>query len=283
MKTLAKKLTWLFVAALAFSVTPAVAQIVGSQHDLTTAGDSQNSGVTTDEVCVFCHTPHGADTSESALPLWNKTLPLGTGYTRYSTTGTPSFDATEENVGSISLACLSCHDGTQAMDSVINLPGSGGYNLTGTSIGIGDLMTNEGSDPIPMLGTDLSDDHPISIRYAAGENTPGSFTSQVDGAQLLTTLLVDPDFNGPWKDTVNGQAIWWLDTPDGGSAGIRDKQDLPLYSRTELPSLTPEPYVECGSCHDPHNQGSYVEDETVAFLRTDDNTASQICVACHNK
>ena len=35
------------------------------------------------------------------------------------------------SVGSVSLACLSCHDGAQAMDNLINAPGSGGYDVTG--------------------------------------------------------------------------------------------------------------------------------------------------------
>jgi len=272
MKTFTKNLTWLFAGALAFSASSAVAQIAGSQHDLSSGGTSQNTGSSSDQVCVFCHTPHGADTSEKALPLWNKALPSGTGYTRYSTTGTPSFDSTEADVGSVSLACLSCHDGTQAMDSVINLPGSGGWVAAGSNIDSGGLMTGS---PVPMLGTDLSDDHPISIPYAAG----GALAGDVDG--LFPGDLKDPDFFKPYKATVNTQAIWWVETVDGGNDATRSKKDLPLYTRLEDAGAA-EPFVECGSCHDPHNAGSSTT-TTVAFLRTDDNAASQICVACHNK
>jgi len=271
MKTFTKQLTWLFAGALVFSASSAMAQIAGSQHDMTSA-NSQNVTGTNDQVCVYCHTPHGADTSEPGLPLWNKTLPAGTGYTRYSSTGTPSFDSTEADVGSVSLACLSCHDGTQAMDSVINLPGSGGWSLAGANIDSGTSMTGT---PVPMLGTDLSDDHPISIPYAAG----GALATDPIG--LFPGTLADADFNKPYKAVINSQSIWWVDTPDGGNAGARDKKDLPLYTRLE--GATAEPFVECGSCHDPHNAGSQVAGQTVAFLRTDDNAASQICVACHNK
>ncbi|MBI3897349.1 MAG: cytochrome c3 family protein [Gammaproteobacteria bacterium] len=35
----------------------------------------------------------------------------------------------------MSLACLSCHDGTQAMDNMINAPGSDGYNTDGGGSG----------------------------------------------------------------------------------------------------------------------------------------------------
>ena len=270
MKTLNTKLTWLFAGALILSASPAMAQIAGSQHDLSSGGLSQNTGSSTDQVCVFCHTPHGADTSTTALPLWNKTLPDGTGYTRYSTTGTPSFDSTEADVGSVSLACLSCHDGVQAMDSVINLPGSGGWVASGTNIDSGGLMTGS---PVPMLGTDLSDDHPISIPYAAG----GCLATDTDGE--CTATLGDADFFNPWKATINSQPVWWVNTDDGASTA-REKLDLPLYTRLE--NATAEPFVECGSCHDPHNEGSSGA-TTVAFLRTTNNAGSKICVACHNK
>jgi hypothetical protein len=78
----------------------------------------------TSETCVFCHTPHGSDTN-AAVPLWNKELPDPTSYTRYSTLGTSTLDGEEAPVGSVSLACLSCHDGSQAVDTVLNVPGSG--------------------------------------------------------------------------------------------------------------------------------------------------------------
>jgi len=77
MKTLNTKLTWLFAGALILSASPAMAQIVGSQHDLSSGGTSQNPTSSTDQVCVFCHTPHGGDTTTTSLPLWNKALPSG--------------------------------------------------------------------------------------------------------------------------------------------------------------------------------------------------------------
>jgi len=72
-----------------------------------------------------------------------------------------------------------------------------------------------------------------------------------------------------------------VDTADG-TASTRDKTDLPLYVRTDVVAGG-EPFVECGSCHDPHNAGSADPGKTVAFLRTSDNANSKICVACHNK
>lgn len=236
--------------------------VVGSAHDL-------SSAETDEQVCVFCHTPHGADSS-AIVPLWNKVLGDPASYTQYSTLSTPSFDATEAPVGSVSLACLSCHDGTQAVDVVLNAPGSGGYNAGGAAIGTAGPL--DGS-PVPMLGTDLTNDHPISIPYAAG----GPLSTDADGTFAGT--LGDPDFVAPEKATVNGNAVWWVDSASG-TAGAREKTDMILYTRTDL-NTAGEPFVECGSCHDPHNDTTESANQ-VAFLRVD-NAASQVCVACHIK
>lgn len=245
------------------------AGVVGSQHDLTSAGAGQGGTAATDEVCVFCHTPHGSDTA-APVPLWNKVLGAPGSYSQYSTLQTPTFDSEEAPVGSVSLACLSCHDGTQAMDVVINGPGSGNYNpgggeIDGTAIGV---MTGA---PVPMLGTDLTNDHPISMVYGGG----GPVAADPDGA--FAGALGDPDFVAPVKATVNGNPIWWVDSP-GGTAQ-REKTDMILYARDDL--TTVQPFVECGSCHDPHNDTT-AGPSTVAFLRID-NTASQICTTCHVK
>jgi len=279
-KFLLKNLHWLGLVILLSLAPPAFAQIVGSKHDLGTGGGGQAPGGT-DEVCVFCHTPHAADTTEPNLPLWNRVSNIEqTRFTRYSSTGTPSFDSEEADVGSISLACLSCHDGTQAMDAVINAPGSGNYNAGGASIG-GGLSMTPALGPLPNLTEDLSDDHPISIPYAAGGPVDGDADGTYPG------VLVDPDFKDPEKATLNLQPIWWVDVA-GGVAGTREKNDIMLYARNETVNLVTDvrPFVECGSCHDPHNADSasvVVGSEAVAFLRADDNADSKICVACHDK
>ncbi|MBF0428487.1 MAG: hypothetical protein HQL94_06150 [Magnetococcales bacterium] len=258
-------------AVTVISIGVAFAGIQGSKHDLGTGGASQ-LGATggTAEVCVFCHTPHGSDASAS-VPLWNKKLPSAASYTRYSSLNTSTLDGAETDVGSVSLACLSCHDGSQAMDSVINAPGSGGYNAAGSNMGAGSKMTGT---PIPNLGTDLSNDHPISIQYAGG----GLIVTQADGAYNKTTgSFGDPDFNPVHKKTINSQPQWWVEsgTPDG----IRQKTEMMLYTRGADASR--QPYVECGSCHDPHN-ASTASATQVAFLRTS-NAGSAVCLACHSK
>jgi predicted CXXCH cytochrome family protein len=130
----------LFVMAIA---QYGFAQITGSAHDFTTAGNSWN---TTGEMCIVCHTPHNADGTVADAPLWNhevtaQTYNLYSGYDMDATVGQPA---------SSSKLCLSCHDGTVAID-----------NFGGTTTGTTFITGAE------LLGTDLSNDHPISITYDA--------------------------------------------------------------------------------------------------------------------
>ena len=278
-KLLDYTIKFLFTSLLVLASLTAQAGVAGSRHDLGTGGTGQSTGGT-DEVCVFCHTPHGSDTS-AAVPLWNKVLPAATGYTRYSTLNTSSLDGTEVPVGSVSLACLSCHDGVQGMDVVINAPGSTAadtllYDVGGIPLNGDVIMTNQSGDTIPMLGTDLTDDHPISIAYAGG----GCAGGDADGATCTNAVFGDPDFNTAQKDTINSNPVWWV---DNGGAGTREKTDMHLYTRTDNVAAG-EPSVECGSCHDPHNDSTFSDTapKSVAFLRVA-NAASIICTTCHIK
>jgi hypothetical protein len=84
----------------------ALAGISGSQHDFS------GSGWGTTDICVFCHTPHNAKTPQLA-PLWNHQSTMAT-YILYSS---PTMDQTPVQPREGSKVCLSCHDGTIAVDS----------------------------------------------------------------------------------------------------------------------------------------------------------------------
>ena len=69
---------------------------------------------------MFCHTPHHASTN---APLWNK----GVQTTTYSTYGTTlAGTSSDSQPGAATLACLSCHDGVNTFDTIVNFPGKGG-------------------------------------------------------------------------------------------------------------------------------------------------------------
>jgi predicted CXXCH cytochrome family protein len=71
-----------------------------------------------------------------------------------------------------SLICLSCHDGTIAVNSLNNVPGPGGAGTYGTPGGAGlDGVGRLSSSSHAYVGTDLSDDHPVGITYDSTQDT----------------------------------------------------------------------------------------------------------------
>jgi len=92
-----------------------------SRHNLGSLGQFGKI-VDTTEICVFCHTPHHANSAVEPAPLWNRTNQTEFSYTPYGTTIAGNY---VEEVGSVSLACLSCHDGVTTLDNIINAPGKG--------------------------------------------------------------------------------------------------------------------------------------------------------------
>lgn len=155
--------------------TASAGTITGSKHDLSAQGWSGG------EICVVCHTPHNAEAVTDA-PLWNHAITTAT-HAMYTST---SFDgaASQSTTGptGASKMCLSCHDGTVAIDSF------GG--ATGNS-----TIQN----PNAIFGTDLTNDHPISFTYddalatADGALAPPSTTTVTmgEGTDSRTGFLAD--------------------------------------------------------------------------------------------
>ena len=290
-------------SALLFAGT-VTAGIASTKHNLGSEATAPgpNNTAATGEICIFCHTPHGGDTG-AAVPLWNKVLTDETNFQTYDELGTSTLDAgILTNVGSVSLACLTCHDGSQAIDNILNGPGSGDYDATGG--GTGGRLAADGwswtstdssldatgtfvGGAIFNLGKDLRNDHPIGVQYGGG------------GVSLGVTSTNDEDFVAPVQ--VGANARWYVDNTVQGTAGDGfDKWDFKLYTRdtssetfnatTGQPTSTAnglEPFVECGSCHDPHF-------ETTTFLRMpgvvdisgggqESNAGSRVCLTCHTK
>jgi predicted CXXCH cytochrome family protein len=132
-----RTLILLTAVALVGFLPAARAEITGSAHDF--SGQGWSGG----EICIVCHTPHNADTSVAEAPLWNHEVTTAT-FTVYTS---PTLDATVGQPGGVSKLCLSCHDGTVAVDSY------------------GGATGNEYISGDELLGTDLSNDHPISFTY----------------------------------------------------------------------------------------------------------------------
>lgn len=126
------------ISLLLVAAVPAVAgTITGSRHDFTTQAWSGG------RICVACHAPHQTDTTITDAPLWSHATSAAT-FTLYSS---PTMTATVSQPGGGSKLCMSCHDGTVAVNSF------GG--VTGTT------MISAANN----LGTNLKGSHPIGFTY----------------------------------------------------------------------------------------------------------------------
>ncbi len=234
------------------------ATIVGSKHDLQSSTSNTIKSTGTTEICVFCHTPHASNTAFLGAPLWNKETTAVT-YKMYGTTlaGTTS-ESDVSGPSNSSKACLSCHDGVSAINSVVNAPGSGSsvsyLGMNGSADGVQYQMPDTGVTNIGEFGTtagqaDLRNDHPVSIEYVDGKASLNP-KAGVFGANNSVA------YSGTWT------------TPDGTqniASVLRDNGGTDM--------------VECSSCHDPHLGGA----GTQTFLRTTNNTGSVLCLGCHAK
>lgn len=236
------------------------------------------------EICVYCHTPHGANIAAGA-PLWNRSLPTSTTYVTYDKLNTSSLTQTVSQPGAASLPCLSCHDGSQAIDAIMNMPGSGQYSATPNpalwnpaALGLPaaykavqhhtliDCMACH-TDPTGMefatdftafvIGTDLKNDHPVGVNYP-------------------TTTGAGTDWKTPDGSITRGTVVTTFF--DDNTNGRMDKGDVRLYGSGT------DSRVECASCHDPHGVPSGGAGTTInpTFLRKT-NAGSLVCLTCHTK
>lgn len=268
--------------------------VINTRHNMTqstmsngTSGSAQMASSRNDygEVCIYCHTPHGSNTTIKA-PLWNRTIKV-TNYTTYNQLGTNSLTQTVTQPGANSLTCLSCHDGQTAIDSVINMPGSGRYDP--------DQMTSMSNDFLNTWpGTAALNDHRGLASNADPANTdtcmtchvPGTSTNATDFRAFLigTDLRNDhpvgisfpvggADFKVP-SGNKNGTRYF-----DVANAGHMDANEIRVYDTGQGPE------VECASCHDPHGVPSAGPGSTniASFLRVNNNTGSRVCLTCHDK
>lgn len=146
MRRLSLFLPLVAVLVLLIGAWPAQAgTITDSVHDFSSAGWN-----TTGEICITCHTPHNADTTVAEAPLWNHATTTTSGFDPYDST---TLNASVGQPTGIALLCLSCHDGAVALDNF------GGSTSAGTFMG--DVNT------AAEVGSDLSNDHPVSFVYNA--------------------------------------------------------------------------------------------------------------------
>ena len=150
----------LILSIFSFNITYAqdLSLIEFTKHNLSTSGPGPIKSTNEDRICIFCHTPHSA----ISYPLWNHTLSEES-YILPESEGDPSnpwyyMKSTPDQPDGDSKLCLSCHDGTVAIASIVNLGGAAStISMQGTAAG--GVMPQGDSN----FGFDLSGYHPVSI------------------------------------------------------------------------------------------------------------------------
>jgi len=231
---------------------------VASPHNLSISGTGDDHGadpVSASQICNYCHKPYQSSKALYQPPLWNHTLSSKASYGVYSS---PTFDAVGTDIAdlggatlgsaTVSNLCLSCHDGTVAINSVYS--GVRIHNPDGTSTSITLLDAGAGTGVAVFAGhglTDLNRLHPINFTYDAA-------------LAAKVASLVTP--------TIGGGG------PGGGMyvvAAVGTGGYLPLF---------PGPggvgsKMQCATCHDVH------DDTTNSPFLRDTRTGSQLCLDCH--
>jgi len=160
--------------------------ITGSAHDFS-AQDWYPGLASQREICQPCHAPHdkGRTTYQAGL-LWNHELSSAT-YVMYNNTFSPTLNNTVDSAptGSSKL-CLSCHDGTVALDSFDGHAGD-------PALLIGEAYGNLKRIPRAMSGSDLDmrGTHPISIAYSGGDTGLNPTTTVWQGGGTIADTLED--------------------------------------------------------------------------------------------
>lgn len=135
--------------------------VINSKHDLSAGSATPGPKATTEnQPCMFCHTVHRpAQRSQ----LWNR-ADSGVQFTFYSSNylnnylGQATPTMTDLKASKTKL-CLSCHDGVTALGSLFNIAPNT-LEMTGT---LGSAS---------VIGTDLSNDHPVLYDVKPGAGPP---------------------------------------------------------------------------------------------------------------
>lgn len=280
-------------ASLAAAVSVEAESVVGSPHDLSAAPKRDPKANTKRDpllgynpqvkaegeksVCIFCHTQHGQSTTPGAL--WNR-YNSNISYIPYRST---TAKARPGQPTGASKLCLSCHDGTVAMGMLRSTTRE--VKFTG---GFRSIPRGRGN-----LGTDLSDDHPISFVYdkalanANGQlRDPALLTRGVHldrNGELQCTTCHDPHNNQFGKFLVmdNSQAElciichdqnYWMTSSHRTSVKRWDGMANDPWPRTPGTTVAAN---GCENCHAPHSAGS--RQRLLNFAKEEDN-----CYSCHN-
>ena len=216
--------------------------IQGSRHDF--SGATWNLSRDT---CSPCHQGGGHNGSGAPSEAnWGHAASTAT-FTLYDS---PTFKAGRHSPKGASLACLSCHDGTVAINQLVS-------GLEGSEA----VYVNSAS----QIGPDLHTTHPVSFTYDA------SLAAADGGLENPSTYRI-----GDSKSALSASAPPVPDTWEGTSFLGKTLDEALLFNHK----------IECTSCHDVHQQqGSAPASPTLLRVDGTDRAGrgDLLCRTCHIK
>lgn len=290
----------LFIAVSARNAAPTV---VGGLHDFSATGGSPTyGGHVTGQVCVFCHTPHGANTNQwytmnpdvgvnkatgdatnpNGRFLWNRRLPART----FQMYASPTLNASaSRQPGIFSLMCLSCHDGVGGINVLLNYAADDPLDPYGHA--------HDGAVPAGALANQLGEAGFANFMNIGGADNCGS-ASEFNACTTGGVNLQDDHPIGFSYDAV--QAV---------DSGLKPFADVATGIKQRLNLTGASHDVECSTCHDPHRTNYHnstgcspdvpaqVDCENKFLVigeatwgnspETTKNEGSVLCLSCHNK
>jgi predicted CXXCH cytochrome family protein len=251
--------------------------IRSTKHNLSISGPGDITASSESQICIFCHIPHREG---SKMPyLWNRSSP--------STPYTPYYSSTlNADVGQptgSSRMCLSCHDGTIALGAIVSSPKEIPFK--------GGIRFMPEKSP-SYLGTDLSDDHPVSFAYDAALTMKN--IELKDPTQLPPTIKLENNIqvqciscHNPHDDSYGRFLVMdniasslcitchdlkgWINSSHSHSNATLDRTGG-LWPNTDYSTVAAN---GCENCHTPHSAGASAR--LMYFVHEEDN-----CLDCHN-
>jgi len=271
------------MTAIIALVALAQADVRATKHNLSASSPNAIRASTEDQVCVFCHVPHGASQSRA---VWNRDLSYQLPSSLYSLYGSSTLDAVPGRPNGASKLCLSCHDGSLALGSLMKLD----------AVRPATVAMAGGTTTMPAgttrLGVDLRNDHPISLQLNVTDPEvaappPGDAVKLREGAtaakdsvqctschdpHLATPrFLVKPNTRGALCLTCHAKIGW---------VGSRHESSTATYPAGSTVTVAER---ACLNCHKPHNG------EAPSRLLTTQNLSGaplpwaeeNVCFSCH--
>lgn len=218
---------------------------VGDHRHNFAQGSGRLEAVNETEICIFCHTPHGAEASSQ---LWNRQQPLGP-FNLYAGALSIKGPVPEAQYGTdypngSTRLCLSCHDGVSSVGAILN--------PSNKTLELPIIMAFDTLADYNSLGAGLHPDNPEGMIVKLEQSHPVSFVYDANVVAALNGI-VPGSYNFPVDPAI-----------------IR----LDAKSR-----------MQCTACHDPHDDTRVEPTYTLPFWTYHNNNPvgdyDAVCQQCH--